>query len=252
MDKEVTQEKVYSKVEHDGVIKDLQSERSQRQEAQFKLDQIMRENESLKKSIEDSKVNKVEELISDKIQLEGEDEDFAKIKDVKLGFKSLEKEAAAKFVAAQKAAKAAAEQEIAKEKFDTSCQEAVSKYAHLAPIGLDFRTVYQAAIKLIGRNKYEELAIFHSANPGERLYKKGCEDPDIKAKLDLEANQELLNNMDKRKVDKTSLTGGTKVKNDEFFTPQEVSNMTPAEAMENLPKIEKSMVYWEELRKGTK
>ena len=246
------QGKVYDQRHVDGMTKDLQKERTERQDAQFKLDQITRENESLRKSIEDSKVNKVEELISDKIKLEGEDEDFAKVKDVKLGFKSLEKEANAKFLTAQKAAKEAAEQEIAKEKFDNSCLEATTKYAKLADIGLDFRTVYQAAIRLIGRNKYEELAIFHSANPGERLYKKGCEDPEIKAKLDLEANQELLNNMDKRKVDKTSLTGGTKVKNDEFFTPQEVSNLTPAEAMENLPKIEKSMVYWEECRKGTK
>ena len=139
--------------------------------------------------------------------------------------------------------------QIAKEKFDKSCLDATSKYINRKDIGIDFRTVYQAAIRLIGRNNYEELAIFHSANPGERLYKKGCEDPGIKAKLDLEENQELLKNMGNRKVDKDSLTGGTKVKSDEFFTPQEIINMTPLEAKDELPKIEKSVKHWEEHRK---
>jgi hypothetical protein len=81
------------------------------------------------------------------------------------------------------------------------------------------------------------------------LYKKGCEDPEIKAKLDLEENQELLKNMGSRKVDKDSLTGGTKVKDTEFYTPEEVATMDPLKAQENLPKIEKSMAHWEELRK---
>ena len=105
---------------------------------------------------------------------------------------------------------------------------------------------------MVGRNKYEEQALIHANNPGEAIYKKALEDPEFKAKFDLEENQELLKSVDNRKVDLTGLTGGTKIKNDEFFTPQEVKNMTPAEALKVLPKIEKSMVYWEELRKGTK
>ena len=241
------QEKTYDQKHVDGMTKDLQGERSQRQQTQYDLDASRRENEALKKTIEDNKSTKID-LASDKLQFEGEDEDFAKVKDVKLGFKSLEKEATATFKKAQEAAKAAATQEMAKEKFDQSCQDAELKYANRAKIGLDFRTVYQAAIRLIGKNKYEELAFFHSKNPGERLYKKGCEDPEIKAKLDLEGNQELLKNMETRKVDKDSLTGGTKIPN-EFYTPQEVANLDPLVAKENLEKIEKSMKYWQEMRK---
>ena len=246
------QEKTYTKIEHDGVIKDLQGERNQRQQAQFDLDASRRELESLKKTVEELKNSKPVEFASDKIQFDGEDDDPAKIKDVKLGFKSLEKEATATFKKAQIAAKAAADQEIAKEKFDKSCLDATDKYINRKDIGLDFRTVYQAAIRLIGRNKYEELAVYHSANPGEALYKKGCEDPEIKAKLDLEENQELLKNMETRKVDKDSLTGGIAPKNTEFYTPQEVSNMNSLEAKENLPKIEKSVKWWEEQRKAKK
>ena len=245
-------EKIYTELEHKGVVKDLQKERSDRQNAQFDLEQARRTIETLNKTIKDSETKSDEkvELVSDNIKLEGKDDDYATVKDVKLGFKSLEKAATATFKKAQKAAKEAAEQEIAKTNFDASCAKATTKYANRKDIGLDFRTVYQAAIRLIGKNRYEELAIFHSTNPGERLYKKGCEDPEIKAKLDLEENQELLKDMGSRKVDKDSLTGGTKVKSDEFFTPQEIINMTPLEAKDNLPKIEKSMKHWEELRKN--
>jgi len=58
--------------------------------------------------------------------------------------------------------------------------------------------------------------------------------------------------METRRVEKDSLTGGKPVKSDEFFTPQEVTNMTPLEASKNMPKIEKSMKYWQELRKKKK
>lgn len=248
------EEKIYTEKEHKGLIKDVQSERSRYQQAQFDLDQSRRENESLKKTIKDSgKVSDEKiELASDKLQFEGKDEDYATVKDVREGFKHVEKEATSRFTKAQKAAKEAAEQEILQEKFDASCQKATEKYFKLASIGLDFNTVYRAAVKRIGRNRYEELAIFHSPNPGERLYAEGSKDLEIKAKLDLEENQELLKSMETRKVDKESLTGGIKVKSDEFFTPQEVRDMTPQEAQANMPKIDKSMKHWQELRKRKK
>lgn len=246
-DKEVNQEeKVYDQKHVDGITKDLQGERSQRQQAQFEVEQSRRELESLKKTVEEMKNSKPTELASDKMQFEGEDDDFAKVKDVKLGFKNLEKEATTTFKEAQKAAKAAANYEIAKEKYDNSCLDATNKYANRVNVGLDFRTVYQAAIRRIGKNEYEQKAIFYSKNPGERLYKVGCEDPEIKAKLDLEENQELLKNMETRKVDKDDLTGGTKIKS-EFYTPKEVASMNPSEV--DLDKLEKSMKYWEEMRK---
>ena len=253
MTKEVDtgEEKVYTEAEHKGLIKDTQSERTKRQDAEFNLDSSRREIESLKKTIADSKAKADEkiELTSDKLQFEGKDEDYATVKDVKLGFKSLEQNATATFKKAQKVAKDLAEQARLKDRFDESCQKQIEKYIKLQPIGLDFETVYKTAIRRIGRNRHEELAILHDKNPGARLYKMGCEDPDIKAKLDLEENQELLKSMENRKVDKSSLTGGVKVKSDEFFTPQEIINMTPLEAKDNLPKIEKSMKHWEELKK---
>jgi hypothetical protein len=254
VDKEVKQEdKIYTKTEHDGIITDLQKERSDRQEAQFNLDQSRRDIESLKKTVEELKNASPVKLASDDIKFEGEEDDYAKVKDVKMGFKNLEKEATATFKKAQIAAKAAAEQEVLKTKFDESCADAITKYSKRASIGLDFQTVYLAAVKRIGRNKYDELAIFHSRNPGEALYKKGSEDPDIKAKLDLEENQELLKNMDTRRVDKDSLVGGGEIKkNDEFFTPQEVSAMKPQEAVKVLDKIEKSRIYWQECRENKK
>jgi len=254
-DKDVNQEeKVYTKSEHDGLIKDTQSEREKRHQAEYERDMTKGEIEKLKKTVEELtlKVNEKAESIADKLKFDGDDEDGAKVKDVKANFKNFEKEAMNVFKKAQQAAKEAEKQERVMEKFHTSCGDAIKKYSRLKDVGLDFDTVYKVAIRMMRGNKYEEQAILHSSNPGEALYKKGCEDPDIKAKLDLEENQELLKNMDNRKVDLTNLTGGTKIKNDEFFTPQEVTNMTPLEAKDNLPKIEKSMKWWEEQRKGIK
>jgi len=251
-DEEKNQEKTYTEAEYKGIIKDLQGERSNRQQIQFSLDAGKRENESLRKAIEELKNSKPVELASDKLEFEGKDEDFATVKDVKRGFKSVEKESAERFKAAQKAARIAAEQEIAQRNFDESCRLAEIKYSKLASVGLDFKTVYGVALKRIGRNEYEQAAIFHSKDPGERLYKIGCEDPEIKMKLDLEENQELLQSMETRKVDKEILTGGIKIKSNEFFTPREVKNMAPSEAAKQMPKIEKSMAEWQRLRKEKK
>jgi len=255
VEKDVNQEeKVYTKTEHDGLIKDTQSEREKRHQAEYERDMSKSEIETLRKTVEElkSKVNEKTEPIANRLKFEGDDEDAAKVKDVKAGFQNFEKEAMDIFKKAQKVAKEAEKQERDMERFHESCGKAIQKYSRLKDVGLDFDTVYKAAIRLVGRNKYEEQALIHASNPGEAIYKKGCEDPDIKAKLDLEENQELLKNMENRKVDLTSLSGGTKIKNDEFFTPQEVSAMTPSEASKVLPKIEKSQEYWEELRKGTK
>ena len=253
-DVNIQEEKVYTKTEHEGILKDLQGEREKRQQAQFESESGKRDIETLRQTVEDLKlkINEKAEPISDNLKFEGDDDDPVKVKDVKAGFKNFETQAMDVIKKAQKVAKEVEQQERVMEKFHASCGKAIQKYSHLKDIGLDFDTVYKAAVRMIGRNKYDEQAILHSDNPGERLYAKGCEDPDIKAKLDLEENQELLKNMETRKGDKTSLTGGTKIKNDEFFTPQEVSNMTPSEALKVLPKIEKSMVYWEEQRKGIK
>ena len=248
--KEVNQEeKVYTKTEHEGILKDLQGEREKRQQAQFESESGKRDIETLRQTVEDLKlkINEKAEPISDNLKFEGKDDDYVTVKDAKANFQNFEKGAMDVFKKSQVVAKEIDQQERVMEKFHASCGKAIQKYSHLKDIGLDFDAVYKAAVRMMRGNKYDEQAILHSDNPGERLYKKGCEDPDIKAKLDLEENQELLKDMETRKVDKTSLTGGTKIKSDEFFTPKEVSDMTPLEAQKVLPKIEKSMKYWAEM-----
>jgi hypothetical protein len=251
MDKEVkdqtAKEKTYAEVEYKGIIKDLQDERNKRQQIQFEADQSRRQMDALKQTIKDleEKVSQKSEVsVSEKLKFEGKDEDYATVKDVKEGFTTLEKEATKKFQAAAKAANEAAKQEMLMEKFHASCQKAIEKYANRKDIGLDFETVYRAAVKLIGGNQYEEQAIFHSVNPGEALYKRGCEDPEIKMKLELEENQELLKDMGTRKVSKEILSGVPQPKSTEFFSLKEIAGMSVKEAQANLPKIEKSMEHW--------
>ena len=241
--KDDAQGKSYTETEYKGIIKDLQNERSKRQEIEFQLSQSKGDIEALRKTVEELKNSKPTELVSEKLEFEGKDDDYATVKEVKKNLKRLEKEAIAKTKAAEKAAKAAADYKTAKANYDNSCRLAEEKYSRLASVGLDFKTVYQAAIKRIGNNKYEQAAIFHSKNPGERLYKIGCEDPEIKAKLDLEENQELLNSMDSRKVDKDSLKG-SKVKDDELYTPEKVKGMSVQQIMEHLPEIQEAQKKW--------
>lgn len=236
--------KVYSEKEYGGIIRDLQSERSNRQQVQFDLEQSRRENESLKKTVQDAQAKKDEKLIVDDVEFEGEPGDFVSKGEIKKHLGEFEKAAVKKFTDAQKVVAEKTEQDTLKTNFRSSCQDAITKYAGLKDIGLDFDTVYRAAIRLIGGNQYEEMAIFHSKDPGERLYKKGCEDPEVKMKLDLEENQEILKIMETRKVDKKSLVGSTKTGDKDYFTPQEVALMKPKEAQANLAKIEKSMEKW--------
>ena len=250
-EKEVNQEKTYTQSEHDGLINDARSEREKRHQAEYERDTSKSQIEKLTKTVEELtlKIDEKAEPIADKLKFEGDDEDAAKVKDVKKGFEIFGKEAMNVFKKAQQVAKEAEKQERVMEKFHTSCDVATQKYSRLKEVGLDFETVSKAGIRLLRGNKYEEQAILHSNNPGERLYKKGLEDPDIKQKYDLEENQALLKNMDNRKVDLTGLSGGTKIKSNDLFTPQEVANMTPVEALKNLAKIEKSKIWWEEERK---
>ena len=248
--KEVNQEtKTYDQKHVDGMTRDLQSERDQRHEIQYKFEQSQRDIDSLKKTVDEMKKSVPTEPISKRLNFEGESEDFAKIKDVKASFENFEKEAYEKLQKAQSAAKKADKEEALKEKYRSPCLKAREKYLDRKDIGLDFDTAYQKAIRLLGGNQYDELAILHSSNPGERLYKLGCEDPEMVQKLKLEANQELLKDMGTRKVDKTSLQTSTDTKDKEFYSLKEIAGMDVKEAHANLPKVEKSMEHWASLTK---
>ena len=252
-DKDVTQEdKIFTKKEHDGVIKDLQSERDQRHEIQYKFEQSQRDIESLKKTVDEMKKSVPTEPISKRLNFEGESDDFAKIKDVKASFENFEKEAYEKLQKAQKEAKKTEKEEALKETYRSSCFKARERYLERKDIGLDFDTVYKAAIRLLGGNQYDELAILHSSNPGERLYKLGCEDPEMVQKLKLEANQELLKDMGTRKVDKTSLQTSTDTKDKEFYSLEKIAGMSTTEAQADLVKVEKSMEHYANLKKEKK
>ena len=249
-DKDVTQEdKIFTKKEHDGVIKDLQSERDQRHEIQYKFEQSQRDIDSLKKTVDEMKKSVPTEPISKRLKFDGEDNDNVTVKEVKTVFENFEEEAEKKLLKAQKAAQKEAATEVLKEKYRSSCFKAREKYLDRKDIGLDFDTAYQKAIRLLGGNQYDELAILHSSNPGERLYKLGCEDPEMVQKLKLEANQELLKDMGTRKVDKTSLQTSTDTKDKEFYSLKEIAGMDVKEAQTNLPKVEKSMEHWASLTK---
>ncbi|GAH60620.1 unnamed protein product, partial [marine sediment metagenome] len=119
-----------------------------------------------------------------------------------------------------------------------------TKYADRKDIGLDYEAVKQAALLRIAGREHKQLDIYQSDNPAEELYQEGLKDPEIKEKLKLVKNEEILDAMGNRKVDKKGLTGETKNYGFHYYTPDEVAGMKPEEALKVKPDIDKSMEKW--------
>lgn len=237
---ETKTEKTYDQKHVDGLVKDLQGERSERQKYQFELDQTKKEIESLKQAVQGFETKKEQKSVTSKLRF-GDDEEMVTNKQLKENLKDLEETATDKIEKAQKAINEADKQTKLKVKYQESCKAAITKYIDRKDIGLDWEVVYQAAIRQIGGNKYAELALYTASNPGEAIYKKGCEDPEIKEKLALLKNKDVLDTVDKHKVDKKGLDGTGK---DEIYTLEKVSKMTQKQIMKNLPEIQEAQKNW--------
>ena len=241
-----TEEKTYTQIEHDGVIKDLQGERTKRQDSEFKFSQSQAQLESLTKENEELK-RKAEDKETKRSVIEGEDEDVLTKRDGR----NIEAKVMTSIEKAQKLVKERDVKEKEKEKKDVletkyqkSLTAARTKYADREDIGLDFEKVRQAALRRIAGRQYKQMDIYTSDNPGEELYKEGLEDPEIKEKVELLKNEKILDNMGNRKVDKKGLTGETKQYGFKYYTPDEVAVMKPEEALKVKPDIDKSMEKW--------
>jgi len=235
----VKEEKTYSETEHKGVISDLQKERQQRHDSEFKFSQSQAQLESLRKENEELK-RKSEEKEIKKSVIEGEDGDILTKKDGR----EIESKVMTSIDKAQKLVKERDDKERLDANYQKSLTAAQTKYADRKDIGLDFETVRQAALRRIGGRKYKQLDIYTSDNPGEELYKEGLEDPEMKEKLALVKNEKILDDMGNRKVDKKGLTGETKQYGFHFYTIDEVAAMKPEEALKVKPDIDKSMLKW--------
>jgi len=232
-------EKTYTQAEHDGVIKDLQGERTKRQDSEFKFSQSQAQMTSLIKENEDLK-RKAEEKETKKSVIEGEDGDILTKKDGR----DIESKVMTSIEKAQKIVKERDEKERLDANYQKSIRAAIAKYADRKDIGLDFETVRVAALGRIGGRRYKEMDIYTSDNPGEELYQEGLKDPEMKEKLKLVKNEEILDAMGNRKVDKKGLTGETKALGFHFYTVDEVAAMKPEEALKVKPDIDKSMLKW--------
>jgi len=238
-DKGEGKEKTYTQKEHDGVISDLQKERQSRHDSDFKFSQSQSQLEALKKENEELK-RKSEEKEIKKSVIEGEDEDVLTKKDGR----DIETKVMTSIEKAQKIVKERDEKERLEANYQKSLRAARTKYQDRKDIGLDFETVRQAALNRIGGRKYKQLDIYTADNPGEELYQEGLKDPEMKEKLKLVKNEEILDAMGNRKVDKKGLTGETKKYGFHFYTADEVAAMKPEEALKVKSDIDKSMEKW--------
>jgi len=238
LDKE-TEEKIYTKKEHDGVIKDLSKERQLHHESEFKFSQSQSQLESLRKENEELK-RKAEEKEIKRSVIEGEDEDILTKKDGR----DIESKVMASIEKAQKIVKERDDKEKYQKNYNKSEVAARTNYANRKDIGLDYETVKQAALLRIAGREHKQLDIYQSDDPAEELYQEGLKDPEIKAKLELAKNEKILDTMGNRKVDKKGLTGETKQYGFHFYTVDEVAAMKPEEALKVKPDIDKSMLKW--------
>jgi len=234
-----TEEKTYTQKEHDGVISDLQDERTKRHDSEFRFSQSQTQLESLRKENEELK-RKAEEKEIKKSVIEGEDDDVLTKKDGR----DIESKVMTSIERAQKIVKEKDEKERLEINYQKSCNAARIKYADRKDIGLDFETVRQVALGRVGGRRYKEMDIYTSDNPGEELYEEGLKDPEIKAKLELVKNEKILDAMGNRKVDKKGLTGEAKALGYTYYTPEQVAEMSPEEALKVKPDIDKSMLKW--------
>ncbi|MBA7527568.1 hypothetical protein ES705_19744 [subsurface metagenome] len=234
-----TEEKIYTQKEHDGVIRDVQGERTKRQDAEFKFSQSQAQLASLIKEKEELK-RSAEEKETKKSVIEGEDGDILTKKDGR----DIEAKVVTSIEKAQKIVKERDEKERLEANYQKSIRAAITRYAGRKDIGLDFETVRVAALGRIGGRRYKEMDIYTSDNPGEELYQEGLKDPEMKEKLKLVKNEEILDAMGNRKVDKKGLTGETKQYGFHFYTVDEVAAMKPEEALKVKPDIDKSMEKW--------
>jgi len=232
-------EKTYTQKEHDGVIKDLQKERQDRQQFSFELSQtqsrlaaLEKENKELKEKEEAAKIKKS--------VIEGEDEDILTKKDGR----DIETKVMTSIEKAQKIVKEREDNARYQKNYQKSEIAARTKYADRKDIGLDYQTVKQAALLRISGRQHKQIDIFQSDNPAEELYEEGLKDPEMKEKLKLVKNEKILDAMGNRKVDKKGLTGETKNYGFHFYTPDEVAEMKPEEALKVKPDIDKSMEKW--------
>jgi len=232
-------EKTYSEAEHKGVINDLQKERQQRHDSEYKFSQsqsqiasLIKENEELKRKSEEKEIKKS--------VIEGEDGDILTKKDGR----EIESKVMTSIEKAQKLVKERDEKEKYQKNYNKSEITARTKYANRKDIGLDYEAVKQAALLRIRGREHKQLDIYQSDNPAEELYKEGLEDPEMKEKLALVKNEKILDDMGNRKVDKKGLTGETKQYGFHFYTIDEVAAMKPEEALKVKPDIDKSMLKW--------
>jgi hypothetical protein len=232
-------ERTYSEAEHKGVISDLQKERQQRQQFGFELSQSQSRLAALEKENEELK-RRAEEKESKKSVIEGEDDDVLTKKDGR----TIEQKVMDNIKKAQEVVKAKEKKDRLDTNFKKSCAAARVKYIDRKDIGLDWETVYQSALRQIGGREFKELDIYNSDNPGEELYQEGLKDPEIMEKLELAKNEKILDAMGNRKVDKKGLTGEAKALGYTYYTPEQVAEMKPAEALKVKPDIDKSMLKW--------
>jgi len=224
------QDGVIPKKQFDGVLQDLREERRLRQYFANQVEESKRKVEEIQaqlKQIQEEKQNKV----FDEIVPGEKDEPVTKEGLIK-AYKALQE--------AEKQKKDAEERQKRAMNFNESINKVTAKYADRAKYGLDFDSlrpiIDRELARKVAENPYYKEALLYEKNPAEILYKMALEAPDVREKVKLIDNDELLSKVEGRKVDKTNLTG-TQITPPKELTEAEIVNMSHEERIKRRKEI---------------
>ena len=228
---EVEPEGNVPKKQFDGVLKDLQEERRLRQYFANQVEDSKKKVDELQtqfKKIQEDKQNKIFDEI-----VPGEKDEPVTKEGLVNAYKAMKQ--------AEKVQKDNNDRQVRAKNLNDSVIKSTTKYTERSKYGLDFDSLRpvidrELARKVAENPNYVENYLLYEREPGEVLYELALKAPDVKERMKLIDNKELLSKIEGRKVDKTDL-GGTHTAPPAELTEAEIVNMKPEERIKRWKEI---------------
>ncbi len=219
------------KKQFDGLLRDIQEERRLRQYFATQVDETKRAAEEMRRQLQ-----KLEEERQNKEfdkYVPGDNEEPITKADLMKAYEYMKQ--------TERAQKQAEEMQRRRINLNESINKTTAKYANRAKYSLDFDSLRPVIDRELSRKiaenpNFVEGFLLYEKDPGEVLYEMALKAPDVKDRLKLIENDELLSKVEGRKVDKTDL-GGTHVSLSGELTEEKIMKMSHEERAKHWKEI---------------
>jgi len=224
-------EETVSKKSFDGIRNELIQTRQDKQMLTNQLSEMqqqLRETQSQIKSLETAKNDKeLNELLGD----DDEPVTNAKLKSAWNALKQREQQQ-----------KSVLERQEKLQNLNNSVSKMITETQDKAKFGLDWNTLHPVIQRIYAMKKaanpYWENHLLYESNPAKTLYKLALEEPDVQERVKLMENGKVLNSMENRKTDKSSVEGGSSANTGKKLTLADIARMTPKETIKYRKEID--------------